>query len=49
MIKGAVNEAIRVLTDLPYRKKMAEHNFNLGRKLYSIPALRKYLEPLFDK
>ena len=49
IIKGAASEAIRVLTDLPYRGKMAEHNFNLGRKLYSITALRKYLEPLFGK
>jgi glycosyltransferase involved in cell wall biosynthesis len=49
IIKGAASEAIRVLTDLPYREKMVEHNFNLGRRLYSTPALRKYLEPLFGK
>jgi len=49
IIKGAASEAIRVLTDLPYREKIVEHNFNLGRRLYSLPALRKYLEPLFSK
>ena len=49
MIKGAASEAIKVLTDLPYRKKIVEYNFNLGRKLYSITALTKYLEPLFGK
>ena len=49
VIKRVAKEAIRVLTDLPYRKKTVEYNFNLGRWLYSLPALRKYLEPLFSK
>ena len=49
IIKRAASEVIKVLTDLPYRKKIVEYNFNLGRKLYSITALTKYLEPLFGK
>ncbi|GAJ08158.1 unnamed protein product, partial [marine sediment metagenome] len=32
IIKESAKEAIRVLTDLSYRKKMVEHNFHLGRR-----------------
>ena len=49
IIKRATKEAIRVLTDLPYRKKIVEYNFDLGRRLYSMQVLKKYLEPLFSK
>ncbi len=47
IIKRATREVIKVLTDLPYRKKMVEHNFRLGERLYSMKTLKKYLEPLF--
>lgn len=47
IIKSATKEAIKVLTDLSYRKKTVEYNFDLGKQLYSLTALRKYLEPLF--
>ena len=47
IIKRTTREMIRVFTDLPYRKKMAEHNFELARKLYSMQALKNYLEPIF--
>ena len=49
LIKKATKEAIKVLTDLPYRKKIVEYNFELGRKFYSMQALEGYLEPLFNK
>lgn len=48
LIKRATKEAIRVLTDLPYRKKIVEYNFNLGRRLYSMQALREYLESIVN-
>jgi len=48
IIKRATREVIRVLTDLPYREKMVEHNFKLGRRLYSMQALKNYLEPIFN-
>jgi len=47
IIKRTTREIIRVFTDLPYRKKMAKHNFELGRKLYSMQALKEYLELIF--
>lgn len=47
IIKRATREVIRVLTDLPYRKKMVEDNFKLARRLYSMQALKKYLEPFY--
>jgi len=47
IIKRTTREVIRVLTDLPYRKKMAKDNFKLGRRLYSMQALKNYLEPIF--
>ena len=46
IIEEAVKETIRLLTDLPYRKKMIEHNFKLGRRLYSMQALNEYLKTL---
>ena len=49
IIKRATREVIRALTDLTYRKKIVEHNFELGRRLYSMQALEGYLEPLFNK
>jgi len=47
IIQKSEKEAIKVLTDLSYRKKMVEHNFNLGRRLYSMRALKNHLEPIF--
>ena len=37
-----------ILTDLPYRKKMVEHNFEIGRRLYSMQALIEYLESIVN-
>lgn len=48
IIKRATKEVIKVLTDLPYRKKMVEHNFEIGRRLYSMQALREYLESIVN-
>lgn len=48
IIKRATQEVIKVLTDLPYRKKMVEHNFEIGRRLYSMQALREYLESIVN-
>ena len=42
-IKEAVKKIIRVLTDLSYREDMVEHNFKLGKRLYSMQALNEYL------
>lgn len=47
-IREASQEAIRLLTDLPYRQKIVEHNFSLGKQFYSLTTLREYLEPLFN-
>ncbi len=47
VIRRATKEAFRVFTDLPYRKKIVEDNFKLGRRFYSTKALKKYLEPIF--
>ena len=49
IIKKATKEVIRVLTDLPYRKKIVEYNFELGRRFYSMQVLKGYLKPLFNK
>ncbi len=48
IIKESAKKAIRVLTDLSYREKMVEYNFNLGRRLYSTQALKNYVEPVFN-
>ena len=48
IIKRATREVIKILTDLPYRKKMVEHNFKIGRRLYSMQALREYLESIVN-
>ena len=48
IIKRATKEVIKVLTDLPYRKKMVEHNFRLGERLYSMQALIEYLESIVN-
>lgn len=48
IIKTAVKEVIKILTDFSYRKKMVEHNFKLGRRLYSMQALKEYLESIFN-
>ncbi len=48
IIKAAVKEVIKILTDFSYRGKMVEHNFKLGRRLYSTQALKNYVEPVFN-
>jgi len=48
IIKRATREVIKILTDLPYRKKIVEHNFEIGRRLYSIQALREYLKSIVN-
>lgn len=48
IIKAAVKEVIKILTDFYYREKMVEHNFKLGRRLYSMQVLKKYLESIVN-
>jgi len=38
----------RILTDRPYRDKIAEHNFKVGRKEFGFDTLRKGLSGLID-
>lgn len=42
----AADEAVELLTNLEKRNLTVEQNFNLGKKYFSIAALRKYLDDL---
>ncbi len=44
----AVKQSLELLDDEVRRQEMAEHNFEIGRKHYSLSALRKRLEILVD-
>ena len=49
MVKKVSKKVIRVLTDLSFREKMVNYNFQLGERLYSTQALRNYLKPIFSE
>ncbi len=45
-IEQAADEAVALLTDADLRRKTVQHNFDLGRRYYSLESLRGYLAPL---
>jgi glycosyltransferase involved in cell wall biosynthesis len=48
LIETAADQAIELLTDAEQRRKVVEHNFNVGRKHFSMDALYIYLEQLMQ-
>jgi glycosyltransferase involved in cell wall biosynthesis len=48
LIESAANQAVDALTDAAHRRSMVEHNFRVGRKYYSLEALRGYLGRLME-
>ena len=46
VIPRATNEAITVLTDPEVRARMVEHNFELGKRYYSLESLEGYLKEI---
>jgi len=46
VIEVAADQAVELLTNAQLRQETVEHNFQLGRKHYSLEALRGYLTPL---
>jgi glycosyltransferase involved in cell wall biosynthesis len=45
VIEAAADQAVELLTDARLRHETVEHNFQLGRKHYSLESLRGYLAP----
>lgn len=48
-IRQAAEQVVTILTDPDRRRAMVEHNFQLGRKFYSLEALEKILKNLLEK
>ena len=48
IVKAAADQAVNLLTDARRRRETVEHNFEVGRRHYSIASLRGYLAPLLD-
>ena len=48
IIEVAADQAINLLTDAKLRQETVTHNFELGRKHYSMEALRGYLASLIS-
>ncbi len=48
-IRQAAEKVVTILTDPDRRRAMVEHNFQLGRKMYSLEALEKILRSLLEK
>ena len=46
MIESAADQAVELLTDARLRRETVEHNFDVGRRHYSLEALRGYLARL---
>ncbi|MEA3349153.1 MAG: glycosyltransferase family 4 protein [Chloroflexota bacterium] len=47
-IEATADQAVELLTDAKLRQETVEHNFQVGRKNYSMDALRQYLTPLME-
>jgi glycosyltransferase involved in cell wall biosynthesis len=48
VMEAAADQAVELLTDARLRHETVEHNFQLGRKHYSLESLRGYLAPLLE-
>jgi glycosyltransferase involved in cell wall biosynthesis len=48
IIEAAADQAVELLTDARLRQEIVEHNFQVGRKHYSLEALRSYLAQLVE-
>jgi len=48
-IEEAADQAVDLLTDSALREKTVESNFEIGRRHYSLDALRRYLMPIIDR
>ncbi|OQY26075.1 MAG: hypothetical protein B6I38_11800 [Anaerolineaceae bacterium 4572_5.1] len=48
-IESAADQAVELLTNAKLRQETVELNFQIGRKNYSMDALRKYLIPLIEE
>ncbi len=46
VIETAADQAVDLLTNPELRRDTVEHNFQVGRKYYSLESLRGYLAPL---
>jgi hypothetical protein len=46
IIDAAADEAVELLTDGDLRRATVEQNYEIGRRHYSLSALRGYLTPL---
>ena len=48
VVEAAADQALKMLTDARLRQETVEHNFQVGRRHYSLQALRGYLARLMD-
>ena len=48
VIAAAADQAIELLTDAQLRRETVEHNFQVGRRHYSLESLQGYLAPLVE-
>jgi len=48
IIEAAADQAVELLTDARLRQETVEHNYRLGRRHYSLEALRGYLAQLIE-
>jgi len=48
VVEAAADQAVELLTDARLRRETVEHNFQVGRRHYSLDALRSYLAPLIE-
>ncbi|OQY22928.1 MAG: hypothetical protein B6I34_05180 [Anaerolineaceae bacterium 4572_32.1] len=46
LVETAADQALELLTNAKLRRETVEHNFEVGRKHYSLESLRGYLSPL---
>ena len=49
VIEAAADQAVELLTDARLRQETVEHNFQVGRRHYSLESLRGYLARLIEK
>jgi len=48
MVERAARESVSVLVDRAHRREMVERNFSLGKRFYSLKALRDYLSGIIE-
>jgi len=49
MIEAAADQAVELLADAVLRQETVEHNFQVGRRHYSLASLRGYLAQLIGE